>query len=321
MTRPLRIDALQYCAWSDQIFRQMREGGLDAVHVTLAYHETFRETVDRITDWHRLFRAHHDLILPGLGIGDIATARATGRTAIFFGAQTPQVIGNDIGLLQILHQLGLRVMQLTYNTQSLLGTGWQEAEDTGLTRMGREVIAEMNRLGLIIDLSHAGERTTLDAIEASARPVCITHANPRFARDTGRNVTDRVLRALAETGGMLGLSLYPHHLPDGPDCTLDSFCRMTARTAEILGPQALGIGSDLCQGQPDTVVEWMRTGRWTHRRDGATFPPQPSWFQSNRDWDGIETALARVFSAEETAGLLGENWYRFWQTEMTQAPP
>ncbi|MEL6479649.1 MAG: membrane dipeptidase, partial [Pseudomonadota bacterium] len=243
------------------------------------------------------------------------------RTAIFFGAQTPQVIENDLGLLEVLHRLGLRFMQLTYNTQSLLGAGWQEAEDRGLTAMGREVVAEMNRLGMLIDLSHAGERTALEAIAASTRPVCVTHANPRHARETGRNVSDTLLRALAETGGMLGLSLYPHHLPEGSDCTLEGFGVMAAQAADVIGAERLGIGSDLCQGQPDQVVQWMRTGRWSFATSAATFPPQPAWFRDNRAWDGLAQGLRQAgFSAAETDGILGGNWHRFWQTGLSPAP-
>lgn len=306
---PYRIDALQYCNWSGEVFAQMRAGGLDAVHVTIAYHEGFRETIDRIVEWHRRLREHGALIRPARTAADIRAARAEGRTAILFGVQNPQVIENDIGLVEVLHQLGLCFMQITYNNQSLLGAGWQEPEDGGLTRMGREVLAEMNRLGMVADLSHAGERTVLETIEASIRPVAITHANPRSWRETGRNVTGPMMDALRDSGGMLGFSLYPHHLAGGPDCTLDAFCEMAARTAERMGPEHLGIGSDLCQGQPDSVVEWMRTGRWTHERSGAVFPEQPDWFQSNRDWDGIAAGLRKAgFSEAEAAGILGENW-------------
>ncbi|MEM7178778.1 MAG: membrane dipeptidase [Pseudomonadota bacterium] len=314
---PLRIDALQYCNWSREIFAQMRAGGLDAVHATIAYHEGFRETVDRITAWHRHFRDHADLIAPARNAAEIRAARASGRTAILFGAQNPQVIENDIGLVGILHQLGLSFMQLTYNNQSLLGTGWQEAEDTGLTRMGREVLAEMNRLGMIADLSHAGERTVLDAIAASGRPVAVTHANPRAWRDTGRNVSDRVMDALAESGGMLGFSLYPHHLAGGSECTRAAFCEMVARTAERMGVDRLGIGSDLCQGRPDSTVEWMRTGRWTHARSGAAFPKHQAWFRDNRDWPGLaEGLLGAGFNAEETGKILGGNWMGFFDANL-----
>lgn len=312
MAQAPRVDGLQYCAWDRGIFEDMREGGLGAVHATIAYHEDFRETVREIQAWNRRFREHGDLIRPGRGAEDIRAAQAEGRVAVFFGAQNPQVIENDIGLVEVLHTLGLRFLQVTYNNQSLLGAGWQEPVDGGLTRMGREVVAEMNRLGMIVDLSHAGERTALETVEASARPVCVSHANPRNWRETGRNVSDTLMRELAGGGGLLGFSLYPHHLAGGSDCTLTAFCEMAARTAEVMGADRLAIGSDLCQGQPDSVVEWMRTGRWTHRRDGATFPAQPSWFQSNRDWPNVAKGLRDIgFSDVEADGIMGANWVRY----------
>jgi len=312
-----KIDALQYCAWSETVFRQMREAGLDAVHASIAYHEGFREAVANLEEWHRRFHAHGDLMVPGRSAADIREAQESERTAVFFGAQNPSVIENDIGLVEVWRELGLTFLQLTYNNQSLLGAGWQETEDTGLTRMGREVVAEMNRLGMIVDLSHAGARTALEAIEASTRPVAVTHANPRAWCDTGRNLPASVMRALAECRGMLGLSLYPHHLAAGTDTTLEDFCAMAAHAAEIMGAEHVGIGSDLCQGQPDSVVEWMRTGRWTRHRDGAVFPDQPAWFRDNRDWPGLADGLrAAGFSAAETEGILGGNWYRFMESEL-----
>ena len=154
-------------------------------------------------------------------------------------------------------------MQLTYNNQSLLATGCYESEDPGVTRMGRGVIREMNRVGLVVDMSHSAERSTLDAIEISERPIAITHANPASWHPARRNKSDRLLDALAGSGGMLGLSLYPHHLLGGSSCTLESFCQMVAWLVERIGIAHVGIGSDLCQDQPDSVVEWMRVGRWT----------------------------------------------------------
>ncbi|MEM7743241.1 MAG: membrane dipeptidase [Pseudomonadota bacterium] len=315
-----RIDALQYCAWTRDVFQEMRAGRLDAVHVTVAYHEEFAEVVHRLKNWDHLFRQHGDLILRGSTGSDVRKARATGRTAVFFGFQNPAPIGSDLGMLAICHRLGVRFMQLTYNLQSLCGAGWQETEDSGLTRFGAHVIDEMNRLGMIIDLSHAGARTTREAIETSARPVAITHANPRMSRDTARNVAEHELRALAARGGMLGLSLYPHHLPDGPECSLTQFCEMAARAAEIVGPENLGIGSDLCQGQPDSVVQWMRDGRWSPTASDAVFPRQPEWFRTNRDWDGItQGLLVHGFSGPEVDGIMGGNWVRFWEQAMVPA--
>ena len=315
------IDGLQYANWSGKVFRQMREGGMDAVHVTIAYHELFRETVANIEEWNRRFDAFPDLIVQAGSADEVRAARASGRTAIVFGLQTPSPIEDDIGLIEILHRLGVRFMQLSYNNQSLLAAGCYENGDAGLTRMGREAVAEMNRVGLAVDMSHSAERSTLEAIEVSSRPVAITHANPASWRPVARNKSDRTLRALAESGGMLGFSIYPHHLAGGSECTLAAFSEMIARTAELTGPERLGIGSDLCQDRPDSTVEWMRSGRWTSssgaeegRTEAPRFPPQPEWFRDNRDFPGLRDGLlAAGFDAAEADGIMGENWLAFFE--------
>ena len=320
-----RIDGLQYANWSEKIFRQLREGGVDAIHVTIAYHENFRETVLNFEQWNRWFERFPDLIMKGRWASDIDRARETGRTAVFFGFQNPSAIEDDIGLVEILHDLGARFMQLTYNNQSLLATGCYEDDDTGLTRMGREVVEEMNRVGLVVDMSHSAERSTLEAIEHSARPIAITHANPAFWHPALRNKSNTVLKALAESGGMLGFSMYPHHLKGKSDCTLESFCQMIADTAELMGPERIGIGTDLCQDQPDSVVEWMRVGRWTKKIDygegsasDAGFPPMPHWFQDNRHFGNIEAGLRAVgLNDDDVAGVMGMNWYRFFAENFT----
>ena len=328
MTRPPLIDGLQYCRWSEKVFRELRQGGVDALHVTIAYHETFRETVANIVAWNRWFERFPDLIFQGFTAEDVARAQATGRTAIFFGAQNPSMIEDDIGLVEVLHRLGLRFMQLSYNNQSLLATGCYEAEDPGLTRMGREVIAEMNRVSMVVDMSHSAERSTLEAIEHSARPIVRSHANPARWHPARRNKSERVLRALAESGGMLGFSAYPHHLKDGSACSLESFCAMIARTADLMGVERLGLGTDLCQDQPDSVVEWMRSGRWTKNADfgegsaaAPGFPEMPSWFRDNRDFGTIAAGLRKVGMSEaEVAAIMGGNWLRFFGANFASAP-
>ncbi len=319
MPAPL-IDNLQYANYSRRIFEEMRAGSVDAVHVTIAYHERFREMVRNLERWNRLFEDHADLIFKGTCAADVARAQESGRTAIFFGLQTPSPIEDDIGLVEICHQLGVRFMQLSYNNQSLLATGCYEAEDPGLTRMGREVVAEMNRVGMVIDMSHSAERSTLEAIDLSTRPVAITHANPSWWHAAQRNKSDTVLRALTEAGGMLGFSIYPHHLKGGSSCALGQFCAMIAEAAGRYGPENLGLGTDLCQDQPDSVVEWMRVGRWTKRIDygegsasAPGFPPMPAWFSGNRDFGNIREGLrAQGFSTEDVDGIMGGNWHRFF---------
>ena len=188
--------------------------------------------------------------------------------------------------------------------------------------MGRQVIKEMNRVGLVVDMSHSAERSTLDAIEISERPIVISHANPSFWHPALRNKSNEVLKALGESGGMLGFSMYPHHLKDSSNCTLESFCEMIASTADLMGIGHIGIGSDLCQNQPDSVVEWMRNGTWTKKRDfgegsasSAGFPDQPSWFNDNRDFKNIALGLKDVgFSDDEVAAVMGNNWLSFFES-------
>ncbi|HBL56911.1 MAG TPA: peptidase M19, partial [Deltaproteobacteria bacterium] len=224
-------------------------------------------------------------------------------------------------LVEICHQLGVRFMQLSYNNQSLLATGCYEKDDPGITRMGRQVIREMNRVGLVVDMSHSAQRSTLEAIEISERPIAITHANPLFWCDALRNKSDDVLKALAESGGMLGFSMYPHHLKDKSACLLEDFCSMIARTAEMIGVERIGIGSDLCQNQPDSVVEWMRNGTWSNERDFgegsaelAGFPEQPKWFHDNRDFNNIFSSLRKTgFSENEVERIAGLNWLDFFK--------
>lgn len=314
------IDNLQYANWSERIFRQMREGGVDAVHVTIAYHETFREMVLELEKWNRWFERFPELIMRGTSGGDVRLARETGRTAIFFGFQNPSPIEDDIGLIEICHQLGARFMQLTYNNQSLLATGCYEDDDTGLTRFGKQAVTEMNRVGLVVDMSHSADRSTLEAIDHSSRPIAITHANPSSWHPARRNKSDEVLAALFNRGGMLGFSVYPHHLAGGASCTLDQFCQMIADMAAKYGATHLGIGTDLCQDQPDSIVEWMRVGRWSKEidygegsADAPGFPSMPKWFGDSRDFGNIRQGLADVgMSASEVDGIMGNNWLKFY---------
>ena len=310
------IDGLQYSAWSREIFEQMRAGGLNAVHVTVAYHENTRETLTRLGEWNARFEAFPDLIRPVFEPRDIQRAKAEGRIGIIFGAQNCSPIEDEIRLVEVMRRLGLMIMQLTYNNQSLLACGCYEAEDSGLTRFGKQVVREMNRVGMVIDMSHSAERSTLEAIEHSEQPVIISHANPSHFHPALRNKSDKVVDAIAANEGLLGFSLYPFHLKNGPQCTLDDFCDMVAWTADRMGVDRIGMGSDLCQNQPQSVLEWMRNGRWSKAMDygegnsnNAGWPDALAWFGNSSYFPGIATALGkRGFSAEEVGKIMGGNW-------------
>jgi microsomal dipeptidase-like Zn-dependent dipeptidase len=229
-----KIDNLQYCNWSRKIFEYNRSAGLDAVHVTIVYHEDYDELLEEVKKWEILFSENSDLIFLGKDYKDIEKANRENKTAIFFGFQNCSPIEDDINLVEKIHNLGCRFMQLTYNNQSLLATGCYEKIDSGVTNFGREAIKEMNRVGVVVDMSHSAEKSTFDAIDISEKPIAITHANPTFWHAAKRNKSNDLLKTLSESGGMLGLSLYPHHLKENTNCTIESFCEMVAKTADIM---------------------------------------------------------------------------------------
>ena len=320
-----RIDNLQYCNWNEEVFKINNEAKLDAVHVTIAYHEDYDEVHKNVETWKKYFKNFSNLISHGNSYKDIDKAHKENKTAVFFGFQNCSPIEDDINLVQSVRDLGAVFMQLTYNNQSLLATGCYENVDSGVTRMGREVIKEMNRVGIVVDMSHSAEQSTLDAIDISEYPIAITHANPFSWHESKRNKSDQILKALNNSGGMIGLSMYPHHLKDGTNCTIESFCKMVAQTAELINVNQIGIGSDLCLGQPDSVVDWMRNGTWTKSKDygegtkdNAAFPKQPDWFEDARGFNNIENGLKKIgFNDTEINGILGNNWYNFYRKYIT----
>jgi len=319
------IDGLQYCNWTRDYFKTLQKSGITAVHVTLVYHEMARETLTNFAKWNTLFEQNSDLIIRVDCIEDIALAKKLGKVGIFFGAQNCSPIDDEIGLIEVLRKQGLLIMQLTYNNQSLLATGCYEKKDSGITRFGRQAIVEMNRVGMIIDMSHSAQTSTLEAIEISSRPICISHANPIFAHEALRNKSDEVLKALAAKGGLLGFSLYPFHLPNGSSCSLEDFCKMVSKTAALIGVDALGIGSDLCLNQPQEVLEWMRNGKWSKAMDygegnasNSGWPEDLPWFKDEQGMENIYNGLLKHgFNEKEVNQILGGNWLNFLKDGLT----
>ncbi len=313
------IDGLQYCKWDRSYFKLLKKSGITAVHVTLIYHENARESLTQFAKWNDFFEQNADLILHVNNTKDIQKAKKEGKVGIFFGAQNCSPIDDEIGLIEIMRRLGLLIMQLTYNNQSLLASGCYEQKDSGITRFGKQAIKEMNRVGMIVDMSHSAELSTLEAIDISSRPICISHANPTFAHKALRNKSDEVLKALSLRGGLVGLSLYPFHLPKANLCTLEEFCEMAARLADMIGVDHIGIGSDLCLNQPTWVLDWMRNGRWSKEKDygegsssNASWPDNLPWFKDENGMKNIYEGLLKCgFSEQETNKIIGENWLNF----------
>ena len=310
------IDALQISNWGEAVFRNMRRGGLTAVNCTVSVLENFRQTIANIIEWDRVFNEYSNLIMPVRSSADIQAAKKAGKTGIIFGFQNTTAIEEDIGLLSIFHTLGVRLIQLTYMEANLVGQGCLERIDAGLTHFGLEVIDEMNRLGILIDLSHVGYRTTMDAIEASAKPVAFTHANPQSLCSHARNKPDDAIKALAKKGGVIGATLFPPFLPSGNDSTIEDFMDVIEYLVEMVGIDHVAIGTDFTEGQPREFFDWLLSGKSKQGPAMALdFPIRnPNGIQNSADFPNLTDALlTRGYTESEAGKILGENMVRLFK--------
>lgn len=315
------IDGLQCGRFTRESFVELRRGGVTAVTITGGFWEGAVESLDSLARWRDLVRANEDLVLIATSPEDIERAEATGRTALIIGYQNSNLLDGRIRFVELFAELGVRVIQLTYNNQNELAGSCYEAEDSGLARFGREVIREMNRTGILVDLSHVGNRSTLDAIRHSEKPVAVTHANADSLFPHKRNKTDDVLKALADNGGVIGCATYRNITGDHYCATLGAWCEMVARTVDIAGIDHVAIGTDRSHNHGPAEYDWMRMGRWTRGVDygagSASKPgkvPPPDWMPEVGDIRLIPGGLAEFgFSPEEVAKITGGNWLRLYR--------
>jgi len=309
---PLVIDGVEINRWDRQVLLEARAGGVSTLHATCAVWEDARETLRALGAWRRRFADHGDLITPVRGTDDIERAHAQGRTGVMLGFQNTSPFEDDIELVETFHRLDVRCAQLTYNVQNLVGGSCFEPSDSGLSRFGEAIVAEMNRVGMLVDCSHVGEWTTRDAIEASRDPIALTHANPRWFCDSPRNKSSETLKALAARGGVIGCTLYPLFI-GGTDTPREAFCQMIADLVEEIGLDHVAIGTDLTRGQPDADLGWLRDGRWRRPdpEQRLSWPEWPAWFRSAADFPALAEGLLEV-GLDEAAirKVLGENWLR-----------
>jgi membrane dipeptidase len=326
--RAIVIDALQASNWDRELLEDFKAGGITCVQVTIGIGihiwDDARATLNLVAKWRRLFEEYADLIVPCTSGDDIRAAKAAGKTAIILGLQNATLYEDDVELVRVFADLGIRCVQLTYNIPTLLGGSCYEP-DAGLTRFGRNVVTEMNRWGVIADLSHVGEKTGLDTINFSARPVAVTHGNPWSWFNHPRNKSDELLKALASRGGMLGLAPYAHLVGEG--VTLDVFCRMVAYAADLMGVEHVGIGSDLCEKLDQQGLMDARMGRWTIEPEyGAGTAAKPGWlpfpdfYKRSADFPNLTAGLlAHGFSEADVLAIVGGNWLRFFDDGLRPA--
>ncbi len=201
------IDGLIIAKWNRELFEDMRRGGLTAANCTVSVWEGFQATVDNIVKSNQLMAECSDLVRPVRTTADITRAKEEGKTGIIYGFQNAHAFEDQIGYVEVFKQLGVGIVQMCYNTQNLVGTGCYE-RDGGLSGFGREIVAEMNRVGIMCDLSHVGSKTSEEVILESKKPVCYSHCLPSGLKEHPRNKSDEELRFIAEHGGFVGVTMF-----------------------------------------------------------------------------------------------------------------
>lgn len=310
------IDGLIVSKFGPEIFRAMREGGLTAANCTCSIWGDFDDAMRQMAQWKRWFAEHGDLIRQVRSVEDIAAAKREKRTGVILGWQNSTGFDEFLPFVEIFRELGLRIVQLTYHTANMAGSGCLESRDNGLTDFGRDLIAELNRAGILIDLSHVGTRTSEETILASKQPVAYTHCAPKALKDHGRNKTDAELRFIAERGGMIGVTMFPPFMPRGNESSLDDYLDAIEHVIRIAGEEQVGIGTDFTQGHGREAYDyWVRdkgTGRMLlPRLESVVFP---DGFGTIQEFPNLTAAMERRgWTETRIRRVMGENWVRIFR--------
>jgi len=306
------IDGLIISNWSRSIFEDMRRGGLTAANCTCSIWENFSETMRNIGRWQGWFRDHADLIVPVRHVADIEQAKRDGKTGIILGFQNVSAFEDQLGHVGLFKALGVGVAQIAYNTQNLVGTGCYESRDGRLSDFGREVIAEMNRVGMLCDLSHVGPATSRDVILASNKPVAYTHILPAALKAHPRNKSDEEIRFIADRGGFVGVTMFPPFLARGNDATIDDYVEAIDYVAHIAGEDNVGIGTDFTQDQERSFFEWLCHDKgYARRLVDFSDVVNPLGLRRLGEFPNLTGAMQRAgWSERRIRKIMGENWTR-----------
>jgi membrane dipeptidase len=307
------IDGLIVSNFGPEIFRAMRNGGITAANCTCSIWEDFPTTMRAIAQWKAWFREHANIILQVYGSADIQRAKKEGKTGIMLGWQNSVGFGDHLPFVQIYHELGLRIVQLTYNTATSVGSGCYESHDGGLTDFGRELVDELDRLGILIDLSHVGSKTGADVIAYSKRPVAYTHCLPAALKAHPRNKSDAQLRAIVDKGGFIGVTMFPPFLRRGAEGTLDDIVAAIDYVVNIVGEDQVGIGTDFTQGHSEAFFHYITHDKGYGRKltDFGEII-MPADFCRLEHFPNLTAALQRNrWPEERIRKVMGANWLKF----------
>jgi membrane dipeptidase len=300
----------------------MREGGVTAVNLTVSVSDGFQDTCTSLSHLLQAIDRTEGACVAQTS-QDIVAAKEAGSSAVIIGFQNSDPTEGSFEYLDLFHRLGLRVMQLTYQRRNLAADGSGEPANAGLSLYGRELVAELNRLGILIDLSHTGTTGTLEAIELSQAPVAVTHACLQHFNPVPRNKTEEEIKALAAKGGVFGMNAIARLLsPTGREqgATIDQFVDQIDYLAELVGVDHVGIGLDVNEGLTPELFEERRRGFLTQYPElqmGGDFPFEHYYVFGLTSMANVriitEALVARGYPDEDVLKILGGNFLRLFE--------
>lgn len=310
LTVPWHEEFLADDADVHEVIPRFTATGADFVSITVAAVDNTADTVRLLAKRRREFLSRPDLYRLVYGVEDIGAARAEGRLAIGFHFQGTHPFERNLDLVEFFYQLGIRHCLLVYNEKTYVGDGCHEPSNSGLSVFGRLLVAEMNRVGMLVDCAHTGERTSLDAMEISTAPVILSHANPRSRFDHPRNVTDDVIRACAATGGVIGINGVAQFNGASADTMAAVMAEHMDHVAQLVGARHVALGSDFMYLE-GSAYRWLKDRPYMYPKGYQ--PPPWLFVQPEQLPDIADHLLRRGYSDADVAGILGGNFLRVAQ--------
>jgi membrane dipeptidase len=293
------------------------DAGLTAGNITIAApHADFRQTVNAVYQHLTILEGLPDQLALVRTAEDIRRCKAEGKFGLIFGLQDGSGLESDLTLLTIFHALGIRVMTLTYNERNALGDGCLEPHDAGITHFGVQVVREMNRLGIVLDLSHVSERTSLDAMKYATKPPVFSHSNPKALTPSQRCITDDQIRACGELGGLVGISVFSPMVwnTDGVRPTLDDFLDRMEYVINLIGVDHVGVGSDIFASK--NAIFWRATTKRRYPEMIGAFDRDTirvKGYDNHHELKNVATGLrARGYGDADILKVMGGNWMRIF---------
>lgn len=299
----------------DDYWDTIAHSGLSAIVVDVPWTEDgFREASLNFAAWHERIAAHPGTMLVRQA-SDITAAKEQGRVGFVLSSQTPTIIENDLLLLRALYEQGLRVMEMTYQKANLLADGCGDPRGGGLTAFGKQAVAEMNRLGIAIDLSHASDRTMVETIAESSQPVFFSHSNARGRVNHVRNVPDETLRELVARGGVCGISAYSAFLKEGggeSGTDLTDYVAMVDYVVDLIGIDHVAMGFDVGESRTHQEAALIGGGNPKLIHDPSTRYVKELMTRSRLP-RLTEALLSAGYDDQSVHKFLGENVFTFFE--------